>query len=43
MLDRGVTRQVFEGLSPQGEAIFYILALLASITFLVGIGLRVLK
>ena len=43
MLDRGVTRQVFEGLSPQGEAIFYVLALLATVVFLVGIWLRLLK
>ena len=43
MLDRSVTRQVFEGVGSQGEAVFYVLAALATIAFLVGIGLRLRK
>ena len=43
MLDRSVTREVFEGLSSAGEALFYVLAALATLVFLVGLGLRIRK
>ena len=43
MFDRTVTRQVFEGLSPQGELLFYVLAALATAIFTVGILLRLRK
>ena len=43
MFDRTVTRQVFEGLSPQGELLFYVLAALATTIFTVGILLRMRK
>ncbi len=43
MLDRSVTREVFEGLSSAGEALFYVLAALATLVFLVGVGLRIRK
>ena len=34
MLDRSVTREVFEGLGPTGEAVFYVLAAIATAVFL---------
>jgi Fe-S oxidoreductase len=43
MLDRTVSRQVFEGLPPEGEALFYVLAAVATLVFMVGLGLRVRK
>lgn len=43
MLDRSVSREVFEGLPPEGEALFYLLAAVATIVFAVGIWLRVRK
>ena len=43
MFDRSVTRQVFEGLGPQGELLFYVLAALATTVFTVGILLRMRK
>ena len=43
MLDQTVTRKVFEGLSPTGEAVFYAVVALATILFFVGLGLRVRK
>jgi Fe-S oxidoreductase len=43
MFDRSVTRQVFEGLSSAGEALFYILAALATLVFVLGIALRLRK
>jgi nitrate reductase gamma subunit len=43
MFDRSVTRVVFEGLGPTGEAIFYVLAAIATAIFLVGIGLKLRK
>ena len=43
MLDGTVTRTVFEGLGSGGELVFYLLALLATLAFAVGIGLRVRK
>ena len=43
MLDRSVTRAVFEGLPPEGEILFYVLSLIATTIFLVGLGLRMRK
>jgi Fe-S oxidoreductase len=43
MLDANVTREVFEGLSPEGELAFYLLAALATTIFIVGLGLRLRK
>ena len=43
MFDRSITREVFEGLGPAGEAIFYLLALAVTIVFFVGLGLKVRK
>ena len=42
-MDRSVTREVFEGLSPEGEILFYVLVAVATIVFAVGIGLRLRK
>ncbi len=43
MLDRSVTRTVFEGLGASGEALFYALAFLATAIFLAGLGLKARK
>ena len=43
MLDQSVTRVVFEGLGPTGEAVFYALAAIATAIFLIGLGLKVQK
>lgn len=43
MFDRSVTREVFEGLGPTGEALFYVLAAITTVVFFVGLGLRVRK
>ncbi|HLO35684.1 MAG TPA: hypothetical protein VK194_06365, partial [Candidatus Deferrimicrobium sp.] len=43
MLDRSVTRVVFDGLGPTGEAVFYILAAIATAVFLIGLGLKLQK
>jgi Fe-S oxidoreductase len=43
MFDRTITREVFEGLSANGEAVFYLLALLVTLIFLAGVGYRVAK
>ena len=43
MLDRGVTREIFEGIAPAGEILFYVLAGLASLIFIVGVGVRLRK
>ncbi len=43
MLDQTVSREVFEGLPPEGEVLFYVLAALATIIFAVGLGLRIRK
>jgi Fe-S oxidoreductase len=43
MFDRSVTRVVFDGLGPMGEAIFYALAAIATAVFLIGLGLKVQK
>ncbi|MBF8290119.1 MAG: protein of unknown function cysteine-rich region domain protein [Chloroflexi bacterium] len=43
MLGRDVTREIFEGISSSGEVLFYVLSALASIVFLVGVGVRLRK
>jgi Fe-S oxidoreductase len=43
MLDRSVTRVVFEGLGPTGEAVFYILAAIATAVFVIGLALKLGK
>ena len=43
MLDRSVTREVFEGLGPTGEAVFYILTAIATAVFVAGLGLKLRK
>jgi Fe-S oxidoreductase len=43
MLDRTVTREVFEGLGAAGELMFYALAAIATFAFTVGLGLKVRK
>lgn len=43
MLDRSVTREVFEGLPLEGEILFYVLSLIATTIFFVGLGLRLRK
>lgn len=43
MFDRSVTREVFEGLGTAGEVVFYLLTLLVTIVFFVGLGLKVRK
>jgi Fe-S oxidoreductase/nitrate reductase gamma subunit len=40
---RDVTREVFEGISSGGEALFYLLTAVATVVFLVGIGVRLRK
>ncbi|HLA15376.1 MAG TPA: hypothetical protein VJZ72_00625, partial [Candidatus Limnocylindrales bacterium] len=42
-MDRSVTRELFEGLSAEGEVLFYVLTAVAMIVFAIGIGLRVRK
>jgi Fe-S oxidoreductase/nitrate reductase gamma subunit len=41
--DRSVTREIFEGIAPAGEILFYVLAGLVSLIFLVGIGVKLRK
>src|SRR3990172_4566028 len=43
MFDRSVTREVFEGLETAGEVVFYLLTLLVTVIFFVGLGLKVRK
>jgi Fe-S oxidoreductase len=43
VLGHDVTRQLFEGISSQGETLFYIGSALASLVFFVGIGIRLRK
>jgi Fe-S oxidoreductase len=43
MLDRSVTREVFEGLGPTGEAVFYILTAIATAIFVAGLALKLRK
>lgn len=38
-----MTREIFEGISPAGELLFYVLAGLVSLIFLVGVGVRLRK
>jgi Fe-S oxidoreductase/nitrate reductase gamma subunit len=40
---RDVTRQLFEGISPGGELLFYALTSVATVIFFVGIGVRLRK
>lgn len=42
-MDRSVTRELFEGISAQGEVLFYLLTVLATVVFFTGIGLRLRK
>ncbi|MEK6721087.1 MAG: heterodisulfide reductase-related iron-sulfur binding cluster [Chloroflexota bacterium] len=43
MLDRDVTREIFEGISTEGEILFYALTGVATLVFFVGIGIRLRK
>ncbi len=43
MLGRDVTREIFEGISFEGEILFYGLSALATLIFFVGIGVRLRK
>jgi Fe-S oxidoreductase len=43
VLGRDVTREIFEGISSGGEIVFYILTAVATVIFLVGIGVRLRK
>ena len=43
MLDRSVTRIVFEGLSPEGELLFYVLATLSIGVFFAGLAIKLRK
>jgi Fe-S oxidoreductase len=43
MFDRTVTREVFEGLGPAGEIVFYLLTVVVTIAFFVGLGLKIRK
>ena len=43
MLDRSVTREIFEGIAPVGEILFYVLAGLVSLIFIVGVGVKLRK
>ncbi|HEX9551490.1 MAG TPA: (Fe-S)-binding protein [Candidatus Limnocylindrales bacterium] len=43
MLDRSVTREIFEGIAPTGEILFYVLAGLVSLIFVVGVGVKLHK
>jgi len=43
VLGRDVTREIFEGISFEGEILFYGLSALATIVFFVGIGVRLRK
>ena len=43
MPGRDVTREVFEGISSGGEVLFYVLTAVATLVFLVGIGVRLRK
>jgi Fe-S oxidoreductase len=42
-MDRTVTREVFEGLSFEAEVLFYVLTVIATTIFFVGLGLRARK
>jgi Fe-S oxidoreductase len=43
VLDRSVTREIFEGIAPAGEILFYVLAGLVSLIFVVGVGVKLHK
>ena len=43
MPGRDVTREIFEGISPGGETLFYVLTAIATVIFFVGIGVRLRK
>ncbi len=43
MLGRDITREIFEGISFEGEVLFYGLSALATLVFFVGIGVRLRK
>jgi len=43
VLGRDVTREVFEGISSGGEALFYVLTAVVTVIFFVGIGVRLRK
>jgi Fe-S oxidoreductase/nitrate reductase gamma subunit len=43
VLGRDVTRELFEGISHEGEVLFYVLVALATAIFLVGVGVRLSK
>src|SRR3970040_137694 len=43
MLDRSVTREVFEGLSFEGELLFYLLTAIVTVVFLAGLGIKLRK
>ena len=42
-MDATVTREVFEGIGSSGETVFYLLTLIATATFFVGLALRARK
>ncbi|MEW5992097.1 MAG: (Fe-S)-binding protein [Chloroflexota bacterium] len=43
MPGRDVTREIFEGISSAGETLFYVLTIVATVIFFVGIGVRLRK
>jgi Fe-S oxidoreductase/nitrate reductase gamma subunit len=43
VLDRTITREVFEGIPPEGVALFYVLAAVVTVIFLVGFGVKLRK
>jgi Fe-S oxidoreductase len=43
MLDRSVTREVFEGLSFEGELLFYLLTAIVTVVFFAGLGIKLRK
>jgi len=42
-VDATVTREIFEGIGSSGERVFYLLVLVATVLFFVGLGLRARK
>ena len=43
MFDRSVTREVFEGLSFEGELLFYLLTAIVTVVFFAGLGIKLRK
>lgn len=43
MIDRDVTREIFEGISTEGEILFYALTAVVTMVFFVGVGIRLRK